>query len=84
MASVNFSEKEAGAVAEAAVNALKNGYRDRAVQLNELASKMNKSLSVAGMSGMSNMGHERKKWRAPGPIDAELGLNNSVDSGKQT
>lgn len=74
MASVNFSEKEYRAVAGAAMGALQAKDRAAAEILNELAAKMNKSLSVANFSGLSNMGRERKQWRAPGPIDKELGI----------
>lgn len=80
MASVNFSEKEYRAVAGAAMVALSSGERQYAVLLNELASKMNKALSVANYAGLPNMGHQRKTWRAPGPIDKELGVDASIDS----
>lgn len=81
MASVNFSEKEYHAVCGAAVAALRMGKADYAAQLNELASKMNKGLSGASNRAGSDMGHARTKWRAPGPIDKELGiLSPSGDS----
>ena len=47
MANVNFSQEEYGAVAGAALDAWRSGDRKDAATLNELASKMNKALSVS-------------------------------------
>lgn len=77
MASVNFSEKEYFAVCGAAVAALHHGKSDYARLLNELASKMNKGLSAASNRPGSDMGLARRKWRAPGPIDEQLGISPS-------
>lgn len=80
MASVNFSETEYMAVASGAMDAYRHGDMQQAKALNELASKMNKALSLAsnkGLGGLSGKG----KFRAPGPIDKELGLSSSGDNG---
>lgn len=75
MASVNFSEKEYEAVATAAYYALRKGDRDGASLLNELASKMNHALTGARHPATPGFrGVARKKYRAPGPIDKELGI----------
>lgn len=83
MASVNFSEKEYMAVASAAMDAYRHGDMQQAKALNELASKMNKTLSVVGHSALISFGPRRgqRDWRAPGPIDKELGLS-STDTGE--
>ena len=73
MASVNFSEKEYGAVAGAASDALRHRDMDDARTLNELASKMNKALTTAKFPGNSGLSGKRK-FQAPGPIDEQLGI----------
>jgi hypothetical protein len=75
MASVNFSEKEYHAVAGAAMTAYQHRDLDDARALNELASKMNKALSIRSVSKLPLYGSApAANWRAPGPIDKELGI----------
>lgn len=74
MPSVNFSEKEWRAVCGAAASAFRIQRKDDAVLLNELASKMNKSLSLARMPRHSGLAQGKADFRAPGPIDAQLGI----------
>lgn len=78
MASVNFSEKEYGAVIGAAITALRRGDRQDAVLLNEMASKMNLALTRAAYPTVPGFaGVPRRKFRAPGPIDEQLGVSPS-------
>ena len=79
MASVNFSEKEYEAVCGAAMDAHRKGDLTNARLLNELASKMNHAITAARYPIAPGFrATQRIKYRAPGPLDDQLGIKEST------